>query len=118
MLYLKQYQNEVKIDLVHPGITASNLFDARHGGFSKVFGKTILPLMHILFPSPAKAALSAIEATHETTKLGYWYGPRGLFHVWGCPKMTKLSKRKMTESCQQAFQVLEELKKKYYRKEV
>lgn len=96
MLYFKEnskfeYPN-VKFDLVQPGITASTLFDSLHGGFSKGFGKIIVPLMHLIFFKTSKSALSAIYAINHDANFSYWFGPRGLFHVWGYPGLNKLRK--------------------------
>lgn len=89
---LQLKSNGENISIVQPGITASTLFDTLHGGFSSLFGKIIVPIMHLIFFSPSKAALSCIYALDKETKNNTWIGPRGLFHVWGYPKENKLRK--------------------------
>lgn len=94
MLYfknnLKSVYPNVRFDICQPGITASNLFDSRHGGFSKTFGKILLPLMHLIFFAPSKAALPIIYALFNSTDSFHWIGPGGLFHAWGYPRVNKL----------------------------
>lgn len=77
------------VNIAHPGICATQLFDEGHSKFFKIF---IKPIMKVLFHKPDKAALSLLKAMFEDTKIGEWIGPRGLFHVWGYPKVSKLHK--------------------------
>ena len=88
----KKELNDYSIDvnLVHPGVCATDLFKNSH---SKLFMVTIYPLMRLVFHSPKKAALSIIKAIFVNTKENEWIGPRGLFHTSGYPKHLKLRKR-------------------------
>ncbi len=79
--------------LVHPGASATSLFSPSRGGFSKHFDRAIIPLMKFIFISPSKASLSALYALNHDTKFNEWIGPRGLFHIWGYPKVYKLKEK-------------------------
>lgn len=83
-------EHSIDVNLVHPGVCATDLFKKSH---SKLFMKTIYPLMKIVFHSPNKAALSIIKGMFESTNEEEWIGPKGLFNVSGYPKKLKLSKR-------------------------
>ncbi|MFA6755979.1 MAG: SDR family NAD(P)-dependent oxidoreductase [Bacilli bacterium] len=89
---LYEKQNETSLNICHPGVTASNLFDASKGGFSKSFNKLIKPLMRLVFISPSKAALNAVYATSIDTKYGYMIGPKGFLHIYGYPGVQKIKK--------------------------
>ena len=93
VLGLKEELREhgVDVNLVHPGVCATELFQKSH---SKLFMATIHPLMKIVFHSPKKAALSVIKGVFDNTNEYEWIGPRGLLNMIGYPKHLKLSKRK------------------------
>lgn len=82
--------NQVFINLVHPGVCATELFEKSH---SKFFMKVIYPLMKLIFHSPKKAALNVIKAIFTDTKLDEWITPKGLFEVWGYPKVKRMNKK-------------------------
>ena len=91
-LALKQSIEEASIDinLVHPGVCATELFTKSHSNF---FIKIIYPLMKLIFHSPKKAALNIIKAIFVETKYDEWIVPGGLFEVWGYPKVSKIKKQ-------------------------
>lgn len=88
------------IYLVHPGISATSLFDESKGGFGKKFNKIIVPIMRKIFISPAKAALSIVYAFTNEVPYGYQVGPRGLFNIYGYPKVYKLHRNILDVSMQ------------------
>lgn len=83
-------EHSIDVNLVHPGVCATDLFKNSH---SKVFMKTIYPLMRLVFHSSKKASLSVIKGIFINTNENEWIGPRGLFHMSGYPKHLKLRKR-------------------------
>lgn len=90
-IYLKEQLEEHSIDIniVHPGVCATELFTKSH---SKLFIKVIYPLMRLIFPTPKKVALNVIKGIFTTTKQDEWIAPGGLFKVWGYPKVIKMKK--------------------------
>lgn len=87
-IYLKK--EGIHINLTHPGISATNLFSKKHHGYNKLFYIFIYPLMKLIFMSPNKAALSILYAINFKTQFNYWIGPRGIFKVFGYPKVYKI----------------------------
>ena len=91
-LYLKEkYEDSnLKVLLVHPGITYTPLI-------SKAFGKVISYLANIFLKifthSVTKASLSTLYLLNDNIKNGSFSGPRGLFKIAGYPKLNKLSKK-------------------------
>ena len=88
----EKYSN--KIYLTHPGISTTSLFSSSKGGFGKAFNKIIVPIMKIIFLKPKKAALSIALAPSFSYEKETLLGPRGLFQVWGYPKLHKLTYKK------------------------
>ena len=82
-------ENTIDINIVHPGVCATELFTKSH---SKFFNKLIYPLMKLVFHSPKKAALTVIKGIFTETKYEEWIVPRGLFGVWGYPTVKKMKK--------------------------
>lgn len=85
-------RKSVRVDSISPGITASTLFDTKHGAFSSFFGKIIVPIMHVIFMKPSKACLSVMLALDNDLKENEWFSPRGLFRVFGYPAKAKYKK--------------------------
>ena len=81
--------NGIDINIVHPGVCATELFSKSH---SKFFMKIIYPIMKLVFHSPKKAALTIIKGLFSETKTNEWITPGGLFEVWGYPKVSKMKK--------------------------
>ena len=48
--------------------------------------------MKIVFHSPRKAALNIIKGIFVETSENEWIVPKGLFGVWGYPKVAKMKK--------------------------
>ena len=91
LLALKEEGYDIRI--THPGVSATSLFASEKGGFGKVFNAIIVPLMKIIFHSPDKSSLTLLYALNEEVEIGKEIGPRGLFAVWGYPKVLKLSNK-------------------------
>ena len=91
----EKYNN--KIYLTHPGVSTTSLFSSSKGGFGKAFDKVIVPIMKVIFLKPAKAALSIALAPSFPYKKETLLGPRGLFQVWGYPKLHKLTYKKFNK---------------------
>jgi short-subunit dehydrogenase len=86
--YLKE--NGYPVELAHPGISTTNLFNKKHKGYAKIFYVLIVPLMKIIFMKPNKACLPLLLAlNNKPLNNNEWYGPNGLFHSWGYPKIQK-----------------------------
>lgn len=82
-------ENTIDINIVHPGVCATELFTKSH---SKLFNIIIYPLMKLLFHSSKKAALTIIKGIFTDTKFNEWIVPGGLFGVWGYPDIRKMKK--------------------------
>ena len=90
-LSLKQtlQHSSIDVNIVHPGVCATELFTKSH---SKIFNLIVYPLMKIVFHSPRKAALNIIKGIFVETSENEWIVPKGLFGVWGYPKVAKMKK--------------------------
>ena len=90
-IHLKEQVKDYSIDIniVHPGVCATELFTKSH---SKFFVKIMYPLMKLIFPTPKKVALNIIKGLFVETKTEEWIVPSGLFGVWGYPKISKMKK--------------------------
>lgn len=97
---LKLIKDGAPIIIAHPGVCPTTLFASEKGGFSKLFNKTIFPIMKLIFISPKKAALNVIYAVFNDIDYGYQIGPRGLFHVWGYPKKHRFNKKVLDDELQ------------------
>jgi NAD(P)-dependent dehydrogenase (short-subunit alcohol dehydrogenase family) len=100
---LKLKKEGIRCEIVHPGASATSLFAPFRGGFSKHFARAIFPLMKFFFMSPSKACLSTLYAIDHNTNYGEWIGPRGLFKVWGYPKIAKLEKKFLNDELINSF---------------
>lgn len=89
-LWLKDSLKEtnLKINLVHPGICATELFTKNKSVIYKIF----YPMMKLVFHNEDKAALSIIKGIFTETKFNEWIGPRFL-NIWGYPKTSLLNKK-------------------------
>ena len=90
-LSLKQSlkNSPIDVNIVHPGVCATELFTKSH---SKLFNLVVYPLMKLIFHSPRKAALNIIKGIFIETDNNEWIVPRGIFEVWGYPKIAKMKK--------------------------
>ena len=90
MLYLLKVENEgLDIVFTHPGVTASTLFEGLH---TNIFWKIAIPIMRHIFMSNDKASLPILSGINYEHDNRHWIGPRGLFQVWGYPKVVKVKK--------------------------
>jgi len=95
--YLKE--NGYNVELAHPGISTTNLFNKKHNGYANFFYVLIVPLMKIIFMKPDKAALPLLLALNESNiELNNWYGPKGIFHSWGYPNLQKYKIKEVNDS--------------------
>lgn len=80
----KEYPN-VKFILAHPGVSATNLFKKKDGSKNN----NLANIMRLLFPSPKQASLNILYAMFVKDDAFDFtmVGPRGLFHIWGRPKL-------------------------------
>ena len=90
-LSLKQTlaNHSIDLNIVHPGVCATELFTKSH---SKLFNLIVYPLMQLIFHSPKKASLNIVKGLFVETKENEWIVPGGLFGVWGYPKIEKMKK--------------------------
>lgn len=82
----KLFENTDNFSLVHPGITFTNI--TAH--YPKLIFAIIKNPMKIIFMKPYTAALNTVYGIFNTTKKGFWIGPR-IFNIWGNPNLKKLS---------------------------
>jgi len=93
------------MNLVHPGVVPTELFEKSHGKFFMTF---IFPIMKVLFHSPKKASLTIIYAMEANTENTEWIGPRGLFEAWGTPKKLKM-KRSVLKNNEEVYTKINDL---------
>ena len=82
---LMKSQPSVKLSVVHPGITFTNI--TAH--YPKPIFLLIKHPMKLIFMKPKKAALSLLAGVFDSTKEKEWIGPRW-FGIWGYPRKTVL----------------------------
>ena len=89
------FKNEdtVKLSVVHPGITFTNI--TAH--YPKLIFAVIKHPMKVIFMKPKKAALCTIKGVFEETRYHQWIGPR-LFNIWGLPSLKRLKTCSKDES--------------------
>lgn len=78
-------EKTVKLSIVHPGITLTNI--TAH--YPKLIFAVIKYPMKLIFMSPEKAALSSVKGIFSECGYHEWIGPR-VFNIWGLPKLQKL----------------------------
>lgn len=101
----------------HPGYSNTNLQFAGPEMEKSKTRKTIMKIANTLFAqSAAKGALPMLyAATAPDVKGGEYFGPRGLFQVWGHPKKIKPPKKALdTETARRLWEVSEQLTKTKY----
>ena len=102
-LYHLFEKTKVKLSIVHPGITLTNM--TNH--YPKMVNWLVKIGIKLLFPSPEKAALNVILGTQKETNTNEWIGPK-IFNVWGGPKLQKLKTCNENES-EKIFEIAENL---------
>ncbi len=83
----------VKIMMMHPGVTSTNIFSSSNNNFPHWFQK----LAHLILPlfthSPKKASLGMVLlSSNDTLENGLFLGPRGLFGISGYPTKKRIPK--------------------------
>ena len=78
-------ETTVALSVVHPGITFTNI--TAH--YPKVIFAIIKYPMKVIFPSTARASLSAVQGLFDACGYREWIGP-SCFEVWGLPKKRRL----------------------------
>ena len=86
--------SKVKVLMMHPGISSTNIFSSSNNNFPRWFQK----LAHIFLPlfthSPHKACLGMVKlASDENIENGTYLGPRGPFGISGYPIKKRIPKR-------------------------
>lgn len=77
-----QDRDDVRLALVHPGITLTPLTNSKHNGLTAL-------TMKLLFPQPAKAALNIVHGVFTDIACDEWIGPK-VAKIWGAPSISKL----------------------------
>lgn len=95
MVALGRRETDIPFVFSHPGISATDLFNAgaHPSAYAAALMRALLPLMRRVFMSPQKAALSTVYAVCAADKSLDMSAPRGLMQVWGYPKLTRLWRR-------------------------
>ena len=98
---LFKYYKNVKLTIVHPGISATNI-TSNYNKFNRAIVK--YP-MKILFTSPDKAALTTIKGIFTDIDNNHWIGPR-ILNIWGYPKINKI---KINEDTSFIYNIAEDI---------
>jgi NAD(P)-dependent dehydrogenase (short-subunit alcohol dehydrogenase family) len=85
--------SQVKLAIVHPGVTLTNM--TNH--YPKAINWLVKIGIKLVFPSPKNATRSIIYGTNHQTGYHEWIGPK-IFSVWGKPKISKLKTCSIEES--------------------
>lgn len=86
-------EKTVKLSIVHPGITLTNI--TNH--YPKAFNWFVKIGVKFLFPTPQKASLNIIEGIFHNTNYFEWIGPKH-FNIWGNPKKKQIKNINFNES--------------------
>lgn len=102
-LYELFENSKVKLSIVHPGVTLTNM--TNH--YPKAINWLVKIGIKILFPSPPKATRSIVCGIEHPTGYHQWVGPK-IWGVWGKPKLSKLKTCSLDES-KKIFEIAENL---------
>lgn len=86
--------NHVKVLLMHPGVSSTNIVASSQGSYPKWFSRLAKRALNLFVHSPDKASLGTIklllkeDVTEEMISV-----PRGLFHISGYPKLRRYPKK-------------------------
>ncbi len=80
-------EQTVKLSIVHPGVTLTNI--TNH--YPKFLNGIIKFAIKIAFPKPKQAVLSVLKGINDSCEFAEWIGP-SIFDVWGKPKKNKIKK--------------------------
>ena len=75
-------RDDVRLALVHPGVTLTPMTNAKNNGFIKL-------TMGMIFPKNAVAALSIVRGVFTDINYDEWIGPK-VKNIWGAPMIQKL----------------------------
>ena len=75
-------RDDVRLTLVHPGITLTPMTNAKNNFFINL-------IMKVMFPKPALAALNIVSGVFTDINYDEWIGPR-VAKIWGLPRVGKL----------------------------
>lgn len=75
-------RDDVRLALVHPGVTLTPMTNAKNNGFIRL-------TMKMFFPKPEVAALSIVRGVFLDINYDEWIGPKTM-GVWGRPTVSKL----------------------------
>lgn len=89
--YLKN-NTDLNVYLMHPGISATNIFTSPTSSYKRLFKNLANKLLPLLVHSPKKAALSLSLLSANEYKNHTFLGPRGPFEISGYPRVLKLRK--------------------------
>lgn len=82
-------RDDVRLAIVHPGITLTPMTNAKNKWFTSF-------TMKLLFPKPEVAALNIIKGVFEDIECDQWIGPKTA-KIWGKPTVTSLPKSTIEE---------------------
>jgi len=100
---LFEKEDKVKLSIVHPGVTLTNITN-HYPRWINWFVKLGIKLV---FPSPKNACKSIVEGTKNECEYWEWIGPK-FCNIWGKPKKQKLKKIKDDED-KKMFKIAEEI---------
>lgn len=99
----------VKILIMHPGVSATNIVGSKSSSFPKWFTKMANNALTLFVHSPDVASLSIIKlALSEHVREDKVAVPRGLFHISGYPKLMNYPKN-LQENIQPLLAMTEEV---------
>lgn len=89
----------VKVLLMHPGISSTNIVGSIQGSYPKWFSRLAQRFLNVFVHSPDKAALGTIKLLlKEDVDEQMISVPRGIFHISGYPKLIKYPKKLKKEN--------------------
>ena len=89
--YLR-HNTDLNVYLMHPGVSATNIFTSPTSSYKKWFKNLANKLLPLIVHSPKKAALSISLLSANEYDNHTFLGPRGLFEISGYPRILKLRK--------------------------
>ena len=96
-------EDKVKLSIVHPGVTLTNMTNR----YPKAINWLVKFGIKILFPSVNKASLNILYSIYHSCGYHEWIGPK-IFDIWGQPTIKKLKTCSSLES-KKIFDVSENL---------
>ncbi len=75
-------RDDVRMSIVHPGVTLTPMTNAKNKAFINL-------TMKMIFPKPAVAALSILAGVFKDSEHDEWIGPK-IKNIWGEPSVKKL----------------------------